>query len=131
MHKKHQQTKNLHASKKITCKQKNYMQAKNVQVNLLPTFVFVARNHIHLQAKKWTCLLPLKSIWSCSKKNLNLNASLHDGEVDGGDVAKGELWICLQPRLLRITEPKKPEVFDNLGEEEGESLSQALDQLSL
>ena len=35
----------------------------------------------------------------------HLNATLHDGQVDGGDVAESKSWVCLQPRLLRVAKP--------------------------
>ena len=82
-----------------------------VQVNVVPNFSF-AGNHIHLEAKSGlVSSLQDVPVDPVHKHNSNLNASLHDGEIDGGDVAKGELWIRLQPRLLRITEPKKPETW--------------------
>ena len=42
-----------------------------------------------------------------------LNTPLHDGEVDGGDVAKGELGVSFQSCLFIVTETKKPATCDD------------------
>ena len=96
----------------FTYNQKNYLHTTSgifVQVNVVPNFSF-AGNHIHLQARSGLASsLRDGQFDPVHKHNSNLNASLHDCEIDGGDISKGELWIRLQPPLLRITEPKKPE----------------------